>query len=139
MALYPRQETGLIVKIKQDFQGVTQALLTQVRSRFPNTNFIGIRILASRDANSFIRRYCEYDSLISDKIIEYYRKNKSFVIPEVGYNAYFGLSSSALSNDSEFAVKDDATKAQIRSAFKKSLSSKKMNKKVLGEFVQLIA
>jgi len=133
------RKTGLIVKVKQDFQGVTQAILTQVRSRFPNTNFIGIRILASRDANSFIRRYCEYDSSVADKIIEYYKKNKSFVIPEVGYNAYFGLSSSALSNDSEFEVKDDATKAQIRSAFKKSLSSKKMNKKVLGEFVQLIA
>jgi len=133
------RKSGVIIKIKSDFQGVTESILNQVRSRFPNTNFIGIRLLASRDANSFIRRYCDHNTSVSDKIIETYRKNKSFVLSDVGYHAYFGLSSSALSNDSEFEVKEDATKAQIRSAFRKSLSSKKMNKKVLGEFVQLIA
>ena len=56
-----------------------------------------------------------------------------------GYHAYFGLSSSALNSDDSFEVKEDATKAQIRSAFKKSLSAKKMNKKVLGQFMELIA
>ena len=44
-----------------------------------------------------------------------------------------------LDNDTEFEVKEDATKSQIRSAFKKSLNGKKMNKKILGEFVELIA
>ena len=56
-----------------------------------------------------------------------------------GYHAYFGLSSSALNSDDSFEVKEDATKAQIKSAFKKSLSAKKMNKKVLGQFMELIA
>ena len=42
-------------------------------------------------------------------------------------------------NESEFEVEDGATKARIKSAFKKSLSAKKMNKKVLGEFMSLIA
>ena len=55
-----------------------------------------------------------------------------------GYHAYFGLSSSALNSDSSFEVKEDATKAQIKSAFKKSLSAK-MNKKVLGQFMSYIA
>jgi hypothetical protein len=36
-------------------------------------------------------------------------------------------------------VKEDATKTQIKSAFVKSLKSKKMNKKILGEFVELVA
>ena len=36
-------------------------------------------------------------------------------------------------------VHEDATKAQIKSAFKKSLNSKKMNKKVLSEFMEYIA
>jgi ribosomal protein L23 len=44
-----------------------------------------------------------------------------------------------LSNNTQFEVSSDATKGQIKSAFVKSLSSKKMNKKVLGEFVELIA
>jgi hypothetical protein len=56
----------------------------------------------------------------------------------IGYDAYFGISSNALSQETEFDVKDDATKAQIRSAFKKSLSSKKMNKKILSEFISLV-
>ena len=34
---------------------------------------------------------------------------------------------------------EDATKSQIKSAFVKSLKSKKMNKKILGEFVELVA
>ena len=54
-------------------------------------------------------------------------------------DAYFGLSSSALSQDAEFEVAEDATKAQIKTAFVKSLKIKKLNKKVLGEFVGLIA
>ena len=52
---------------------------------------------------------------------------------------YFGLSSAALSQDAEFEVKEDATKAQIKSAFTKSLKGKKMNKKILGEFIDLVA
>ena len=43
------------------------------------------------------------------------------------------------SNDDEFQVQEDATKAQIKRAFVKSLKNKKMNKKVLGEFVELVA
>ena len=58
---------------------------------------------------------------------------------DVGYHAYFGLSSTNLNNDTEFEVKEDASKAQIKSAFKKSLNSKKMNKKVLSEFMEYIA
>jgi predicted HAD superfamily hydrolase len=57
----------------------------------------------------------------------------------VGYQTYFALSATALANDSEFDVDDGATKAKIKSAFVKSLKSKKMNKKVLGEFIELIA
>ena len=39
----------------------------------------------------------------------------------------------------EFEVKDGATKGQIKTAFVKSLKTKKLNKKVLGEFVSLVA
>jgi hypothetical protein len=49
------------------------------------------------------------------------------------------LSATALSQDSEFEVDDGATKAKIKSAFVKSLKTKKLNKKVLGEFISLVA
>ena len=49
------------------------------------------------------------------------------------------MSANALSQDAEFEVSEDATKAQIKSAFAKSLKTKKLNKKVLGEFISLVA
>jgi ribosomal protein L23 len=49
------------------------------------------------------------------------------------------MSAASLSQDAEFEVKEDATKTQIKSAFAKSLKTKKLNKKVLGEFISLVA
>ncbi len=49
------------------------------------------------------------------------------------------MSSTALNNDGEFEVKEDATKAEIKRAFGKSLKGKKMNKKILSEFIELVA
>ena len=66
------------------------------------------------------------------------RKNKSFTIKNSGYDAYFAMSSAVLAEDAEFEVEEDATKAQIKRAFAKSLKTKKLNKKVLGEFVELV-
>ena len=68
-----------------------------------------------------------------------WKKQKSFIIKNSGYDAYFGLSASNLADDAEFEVQEDATKAQIKRAFAKSLKVKKLNKKVLGEFVSLVA
>ena len=48
------------------------------------------------------------------------------------------MSSATLSQESEFEVDDGATKAKIKSAFAKSLKTKKLNKKVLGEFISLV-
>ena len=49
------------------------------------------------------------------------------------------MSSTVLSQDTEFEVAESATKSQIKSAFVKSLKTKKLNKKVLGEFISLVA
>ena len=134
------RKTGRTYLHKGDYyHHTTQVLLRNLRDNFPDTNFIGIRILASRDANYFLRTYLEYQEDEIEKYMKVWRKQRAFAIKGIGYDTYFGLSSSALDNDTEFEVKEDATKSQIRSAFKKSLNGKKMNKKILGEFVELIA
>ena len=134
------RKTGRTYLHKGDYyHHTTQVLLRNLRDNFPDTNFIGIRILASRDANYFLRTYLEYQTDEIEKYMKIWRKQRAFAIKDIGYDTYFGLSSSALDNDTEFEVKEDATKSQIRSAFKKSLNGKKMNKKILGEFVELIA
>ena len=49
------------------------------------------------------------------------------------------MASSTLSQDCEFDVEEDSSKVQIKRAFIKSLKSKKLNKKILGEFISLIS
>ena len=133
------RKVGKTYSCKNDHHELTSALLEQLRGRFPDVNFIGIRVMDGRDANSFIRKYMDWDFDKVQHIQAGWKKNKSLKLVDVGYHAYFGLSSSALNNDSDFTVKVDATKSQIKAAFKKSLSAKKMNKKVLGEFMEYIA
>ena len=73
------------------------------------------------------------------KIQNEWKKLRSFTIKNSGYHAYFGLSAASLSQDAGFEVDEGATKAKIKSAFIKSLKTKKLNKKVLGEFISLVA
>jgi len=142
------RKTGCTYKVPFEFHQFTDTLLQNLRDRFPSVNFIGMRVLENREANSFIRKYYdnyEYSSGYAQdnkeyvKIMNDWKKNKSFSIKNSGYHSYFGLSGSALSQDSEFDVHECATKSQIKSAFAKSLKSKKMNKKILGEFIDLVA
>jgi len=133
------RKTGNTYSLNVEWYGFTDVLLRNLRDKFPTVNFIGMRILESRDANSFIRRYTGYIGTEYDKITSSWKKEKTFSIKNSGYHTYFGLSATALANDAEFEVAEDATKTQIKTAFVKSLKSKKMNKKVLGEFVELVA
>jgi len=130
------RKLGKTYKIGWQYNEFTDALLTNLKDRFPSTTFIGIRVLFNRDAKQFMRLY-NYDG--SDRMYSEWRKNKSFIIKNSGYDAYFGLASTTLSQDAEFDVDEDATKAQIKRAFVKSLKTKKLNKKVLGEFISLVA
>ena len=117
----------------------TGVMLNFLRHRMPSVNFIGIRVLASRDANYFIRQHVNYDMNEFAKLSSQWKKEKSFSLKNTGYHKYFGLSSNAMNQDTEFEVKEDATKTQIKSAFVKSLRTKKMNKRILGEFIELVA
>ena len=118
---------------------VTDLMLQDIRQSFPSVNFIGIRVLGNRDASQFLRRYTGYDEGNGyENMMKIWKKEKSFTIKTSGYHSYFGLSSNALANEDEFEVKQDATKAQIKRAFVKSLRGKKMNKKILGEFIELV-
>ena len=121
------------------YSDFTDILLTNLKDKFSDMNFIGIRVLQSRDAGQFVRNYTGYIDDSYERIMKEWRKEKAFSIKNSGYDSYFGLSSTALSNDTEFDPKEDATKAEIKRAFTKSLRGKKMNKKILGEFIELVA
>jgi len=142
-SIYPEKtfirdrKLGRTYKVGYAWHEFTDLLLTNLKEKFSNVNFIGIRILSSRDTNNFIKMYHPVGDELH-KLQNEWKKAKSFNIKTSGYDAYFGLSSSVLSQESDFDVKDNATKAQIKSAFVKSLKTKKLNKKVLGEFISLV-
>ena len=87
-----------------------------MRDKFPSVNFIGMRVLEGRGANDFIKLYYNYGDTDYDKIMFDWRKNRSFCIKKSGYHAYFGLSATALSQDSDFEVDDGATWCARRAA-----------------------
>ena len=131
------RKLGKLYNIGYSYWDFTDTLIRNLKDSFPNTNFIGIRVLPKRDGKYFINRYYsqydkEYDRIVSD-----WRKFKTFTIKKSGYDAYFGMSADSLSEESEFEPKSDS-KADIKRAFVKSLKTKKLNKKVLGEFVELV-
>ena len=136
--LYPKtndflrdRKLGTTYKLGYDYSDFTKILLDNLRDKFPESSFIGIRILETRDSGRFLR----YHNANMDQ----WKKQRTVTLKGAGYNAYFVLANNTLNTNSELDVKDDASKADIRKAFTKSLSSKKMNKKVLNEFVALIA
>jgi len=133
------RKLGTTYKIGDGYHGFTDTLLKNLKDKFSSTNFIGIRVLESRNAQRFINLYHSQLDKQSEKIQNDWKKLKSFTITNSGYDAYFGMSATALSQDSEFEVAECATKSQIKSAFVKSLKTKKLNKKVLGEFISLVA
>jgi len=133
------RKLGTTYKFDYGYHQFTDVLLKNLKDKFPTVNFIGIRVLEGRNANRFINLYHSESDKQYEVIQNDWKKMRSFTITNSGYDAYFGLSASALSQDTEFEVAEDATKSQIKSAFVKSLKTKKLNKKVLGEFIALVA
>jgi hypothetical protein len=132
------RKTGNTYKFGYAYHEFTDTLLKNLKDNFSDVNFIGIRVLENRSFNRFITLYHTPGNKVYDKIESDWKKFRSFTISNSGYDAYFGLSSTALSQDSDFEVAENATKSQIKSAFVKSLKTKKLNKKVLGEFISLV-
>ena len=133
------RKIGTTYKIGNYYHSFTEVLISNLKDNFPSVNFVGIRVLENKDTSRFVSLYYLQSSPEYDKIMSYWKKHRSLNILNSSYDAYFGLSASSLAQDTEFDVADDATKAQIKSAFVKSLKTKKLNKKVLGEFVSIIS
>lgn len=127
--------TGNVSKVdKSQLGGLTTCILDDLRSEFPNSTFTGFRILEKR-GGWFVRQAVQYDETQLSK----WKKEKSIALTNAGYNKYFIVASDSMQESADFEVDDGASKAKIKSAFAKSLKSKKSNKKILGDFISLIA
>ena len=133
------RKLGRTYIIDDGYGRMTKPLLQNLSDKFSDVNFIGIRLLSSSDARRFIGNSAGYSYDETDKLMKKWKKEKSIALDNTGYKKYLGMSSSAIANDGEFEVDEDATKAQIKRAFVKSRGAKKLNKKILSQFMELIA
>jgi hypothetical protein len=131
------KKTGNIVRLSDVWHDFTKILLDDLKSTIPDCNFIGFRILDGGLSGMLASYISNYDE--REKARCKWKKERTFTIKNMGYESYFVIASTALSNAVDFQVSEDATKSQIKNAFKKSLSGKKMNKRVLSEFIELVA
>ena len=120
----------------------TDVLLRHLKDVYPSVSFIGIRLLSAGEITSFVKNHLENnnDSESYNKIMDDWKQNKSCAIKCAGYDSYFGIYSKSMNSSTEFEVEEsDVGTTAIRNAFKKSLESKKMNRKILSQFADLIA
>jgi hypothetical protein len=120
------------------FPRYAKILLQTVKDRFPNVNLINFRITPGRDFQTCYRWYGNgqenYEKVKAD-----YRKNSCVQFQDTGFDQFNVIAASSLAQDEEFSVPENATKAQIKTAFTKVLGKKKTNKKLLGSFIGLVA
>jgi hypothetical protein len=118
-------------------------ILQSIKDEFPSVNFIAFRIVESgHDVNKLLDQYVPFSENDKKyKVLDIWKKFKTFSIDSTPYDKYFGLGNSQLNNtvDHLEQLEDGATKIQIRNAMRKTLSTKKMNKKILSEFIELVA
>ena len=113
-------------------------LIKNFTDRNPDVNIIGIRLASTNEFTKFLRRKVEDPNLIS-KYVKTFVKQKSAAVDVPAYAKMFVMNQSNMHNTVDFDVAEGANKATIRAAFKKSLTKSKFNRKILSEFVELVA
>ena len=141
------RQTGKQYKFNPDRYDQTDTFIYQLRDRFPECEFMNIRLITGNDWYRF-KRSClgyEFDGDLNDNTAwaeadREWKKTRSFICLSSAYTVQYALAISALNTDDEFTIeKEDPTKADIKRAFTKSLKGKKMNKKILSSFIERIA
>ena len=117
----------------------TNIFLKQLRHRNPDVNVLGFRILSGSALMNFVSTYGSENADYKE-IQKQWKKDKSAVIKNpAGYTELYAINNKAIDLDTEFVVKDNAKKGDITRAFKKMLSNKSVNKKLLTSFVSQVS
>ena len=123
------------------WHGFSDLMLQNLRDNFPTVNFVGIRVVESRDANGFFRLYHDQNSPAFRKLQNEWKKQRSCTIKTSGYHAYFAMSACiTFSRFRLLMLMMVLPKQRSNLHFIKSLKTKKLNKKVSRrEFISLVA
>ena len=116
----------------------TDIYVQNFRDRFPDVEIISIRLMCGRDwkrySNYFIANYKQREE--ADR---QWKKNKTYIDTHSKYSISYIMKTETIESSTDFDVSEDASKTQIRNAFKKSLGGKKANKQILSSFIKQIA
>lgn len=119
----------------------TNALL-EIYGQETGSNVIGMRIVASREVRGYqlARILQTKDYVKADEVSKAFRKNKWMSFTVRGYDkSFLILDTSLKAENGEFEVDADATKGKIKSAFSKSMSKRLTSRKMLTEFIDMVA
>ena len=140
------QVDGTMIKTKTGSRVVTKSLLDNLSKKY-NTNNIGFFMADDNQhwrqrlwilANSLNKHSEDYKRDANKE----YRQNKCVTVDNVlGYNEYYLVKGgkNLETQEDEFSVKEDASNANIRTAFKKFAKSKKQNKVLMTKFGKAVA
>ena len=120
------------------YNGDASVWVENLKDNFPNTSVISIRLCTGTDFSRTISYNYDFDQ--KETIKAEWRKHKSFIDHNSAYTRSLYILSNTLDDEAnEFVVKDDAKKGDISRAFKKALKNKKTSKRILNEFISVIA
>jgi len=114
--------------------------LMQMYRDMTGANLIGIRIMERRLTLSDVTTAAQCGWGEADEIKKTLRKEKWFAVEREGYSKNFLImSDSMVTANGQIDVAEDATKAKIKTAFSKSMGKKLTSRKMLTEFIEMIA
>ena len=115
----------------------TDIFVQNLKDNFPSTNVISIRLCSGHEFN---RVTWDMDFDTKEKTKAEWRKHKSFINFNSAYTRSLYIQTTSLDDtDNAFEVKEDARKQDISRAFKKSQKNKSTSKRILNEFISVIA
>jgi hypothetical protein len=106
------------------------------------SNVIGFHILPSRKPSALREIPTFYlDWQQREKLWDNMKKDKFCLIPDYGYSIYFGIlgGKNLATSNGAIEVSDNATKANIRTAFKKANAGRKTSRIMLSKFIDIVA
>lgn len=124
--------------------GLTNVLIENLNDQFNDVNFLGFRLISSRSHVDKVL-HSHHRNVPIDIINKYkkeYDNNGSFVLPDTSYSGMFVLNSTLLNKrtNTVFSLSESQklTKSMLTKHALKYFENKKMNKKILNEFVNCI-
>jgi len=111
-----------------------------LKDNFPEINLIGFRITSGNSFSHLCRDFFKSNEKITpEDVMKVWRKEKSYEINGMGYDALYAISCHDLSANTAMTVDEEASTLDIGKAFRTMLKKKTTNKKLLSSFATLVS